>query len=33
MAILVAMTILFGVLPFLLVNVITNWPIGGFPGL
>ncbi|MGP8073299.1 MAG: complex I subunit 4 family protein [Thermoplasmata archaeon] len=33
MAILVAMTILFGVLPFLLVNVITNSPIRGFPGL
>jgi NADH:ubiquinone oxidoreductase subunit 4 (subunit M) len=32
MAILVAFTILFGVLPFLLVNLITSSPIHGFPG-
>lgn len=33
MAILVVATIVFGVLPFLLVNIITNSPIRGFPGV
>jgi len=32
MAILVALTVLFGILPGLLVNVILNSPIKGFPG-
>ena len=32
MAILVALTVLFGILPGLLVNVIVNSPIKGFPG-
>jgi proton-translocating NADH-quinone oxidoreductase chain M len=32
MGLLIALTILFGVLPGLLVNVITNSPIQGFPG-
>jgi proton-translocating NADH-quinone oxidoreductase chain M len=32
MSLLVAATILFGVLPFLLVNLITSSPIHGFPG-
>ncbi|HTS32560.1 MAG TPA: NADH-quinone oxidoreductase subunit M [Thermoplasmata archaeon] len=33
MGILVAATIVFGVLPFLLVNLITSSPIHGFPGV
>jgi NADH:ubiquinone oxidoreductase subunit 4 (subunit M) len=32
MGLLVGLTILFGVLPFLLVNLITSSPIHGFPG-
>ncbi len=32
MGLLVALTVLFGILPSLLVNVITNSPVQGFPG-
>jgi NADH:ubiquinone oxidoreductase subunit 4 (subunit M) len=32
MGLLVALTILFGILPSLLVNVIVNSPIKGWPG-